>query len=196
MKRVIVPCLLAIATVARPAGAEPPLQPGAGITQSAQATVQEAIRQSTSSPLAVHPPAATAETAAAQQGAPVAQQPPTSARRRRGSMVGYIDDGTIESRVRIRFDSAYQNTAPDRAEFFYAKCGCYRDLPQSNPAYDPDAPGPRNGAANDVNFQHLFLEGEVALHPRLSAFGALPLRWLQPQSFVSGTGPGFPNQQD
>jgi hypothetical protein len=44
-------------------------------------------------------------------------------------MVGYVEDATIESKVRLRFDSAFHDTAPDRAEFFYAKCGCYSGLP-------------------------------------------------------------------
>ena len=62
-------------------------------------------------------------------------------RRRRGSMVGYINDSEIGSKIQVRGDLGYHIDAPDRAEFFYAKCGCYRDL-QGNPAYDPDAPGP------------------------------------------------------
>src|SRR5258706_9317864 len=119
---------------------------------------------------------------------------PVPTRRRRGSMVGYVEDATIESKVRLRFDTAFHDTAPDRAEFFYAKCGCYRGLPANNPAFDPDAPGPRPGAANDVNFRQLFLEGEYAVDPRVSIFGQIPIRWLLPQSFIPGTGGSFPNQ--
>jgi hypothetical protein len=123
-----------------------------------------------------------------------APTPPPPTRRRRGSMVGYIEDSTIESKVRLRFDTAYHDTAPDRAEFFYAKCGCYSGLPVNHPAYDPDAPGPRPGAANDVNFQQVFLEGEYAIDSRVSIFGMFPIRWLQPQSFIPDTGGTFPNQ--
>lgn len=115
-------------------------------------------------------------------------------RRRRGSMVGYVEDATIESKVRLRFDTAFHDTVPDRAEFFYAKCGCYSGLPARDPAFDPDAPGPRPGAANDVNFEQLFLEGEYAVDSRVSVFGQIPIRWLQPQSFIPGTGGSFPNQ--
>jgi len=139
---------------------------------------------------------ASAATAAQSPRRPVFRSTvPRRAARRRGSMVGYIDDAIVQSRIRIRFDTAYHNTVPDRAEFFYAKCGCYRDLPRSNAAFDPDAPGPRPGAASDVNFQQLYLEGELALDPRVSVFGQVPIRWLQPQAFVPGTGAGFPNQR-
>jgi hypothetical protein len=119
---------------------------------------------------------------------------PQPLRRRRGSMVGYIDDATVESKVRIRFDSGFGTTAPDRAEFFYAKCGCYSGLPTNHPAYDADAPGPKPGSADDLNFEQLVVEGEFALGSRASVFGLMPLRWIQPQSFVPGTGGSFPNQ--
>src|SRR5262245_40738772 len=65
--------------------------------------------------------------------------------RRRGSMVGYIEDTMVGSKVRVRFDAGMHNRAPDRAEFFYGKCGCYRDLPTNQPAYDPNAAGPGPG---------------------------------------------------
>jgi hypothetical protein len=123
---------------------------------------------------------------------PPSQVPPAAAPRRRGSMVGYIDDATIASRVRIRFEAGFHDHVPDRAEFFYAKCGCYRDLPGSL-SLDPAAPGPRPGSANDVNFQQAYVQGEYAVGSRFSVFGELPVRWLQPQSF-STPGPGFANQ--
>src|SRR5205809_7524462 len=47
---------------------------------------------------------------------------------RRPSMVGYIDDARVESHLRLRFDAASNSKFPDRAEFFYAKCGCYQGL--------------------------------------------------------------------
>jgi len=55
--------------------------------------------------------------------APGAAIPPAR-QRRRGTMVGYIADGTIEDYVRVRFDAGYDNNVPDRSEFFYAQCGC------------------------------------------------------------------------
>jgi Putative MetA-pathway of phenol degradation len=126
---------------------------------------------------------------------PAIPPPPTNAStpRRRGSMVGYIEEAVVGTKVRVRFDTARHDFEPDRAEFFYAKCGCYRDLTPSDPNFDPKAPGPRPGAANDLNFQQLYIFGEYAMNERVSAFGELPTRWLQPQSFIAGT--GFPNQR-
>ena len=114
--------------------------------------------------------------------------------RRRGSMVGYIDDAVVASKVRVRFETGLHNTVPDRAEFFYAKCGCYQDLLKSNPAYDPGAPGPRPGAVSDLNFQQAYVQGEYAGGGRVSVFAELPTRWIQPQAFVPGTGGTFPNR--
>ncbi len=102
--------------------------------------------------------------------------------RRRGSMVGYIDDPVVSSKLRVRFETARHNRAPDRAELFYGKCGCYRDLAPSHPAYDPDAAGPGPGAADDVNFQQFYVLAEYAATNRFSAFAELPIRWLQPQT--------------
>jgi hypothetical protein len=121
------------------------------------------------------------------------REPPPPRPRRRGSMVGYVEDALIESKVRIRFDAALENAVPDRAEFFYAKCGCYRDLDPNDPAFDPESPGPRPGLATEVDFRQLYLSAEYAFTPRVSAFGQLPFRWLAPQSFEPGTG-SFSNQ--
>jgi hypothetical protein len=114
-----------------------------------------------------------------EQATPAQPAPPPATRRRRGSMVGYIDDAIIESKVRVRFDAGFHDTVPDRAEFFYAKCGCYAD------AGDPDAPGPRPGSAKDLNFQQLNVHGEYAVNERFSAFAQVPIRWIQPQAFIS-----------
>lgn len=65
------------------------------------------------------------------QGSQPAQAPPrvpAERPRRRPSMVGYITDAGIQSQVRVRFDAGTEIDSPDRAEFFYPKCGCYRDL--------------------------------------------------------------------
>jgi hypothetical protein len=104
-------------------------------------------------------------------------------------MIGYIDDATVGTKVRIRFDTGMHVDRPDRAEFFYAKCGCYND-PSLGALYDPNAPGPRPGVPTDLNFQQFYVQAEYAVSPRVSILGELPLRWLQPQGFVGG-GPGF-----
>ncbi len=128
-------------------------------------------------------PAVSANTAVQQPGTV-----PASTRIRRPSMVGYINDSTIESRIRVRFDAATGLDAADRAEFFYAKCGCYRFLPANNPAYDPDAPGPGPGVLTSADFNQFYAWAEYAVTGRLSLVGEVPFRSLKPQSFVPGTG--------
>ncbi|PYU44668.1 MAG: hypothetical protein DMG53_16085 [Acidobacteria bacterium] len=99
------------------------------------------------------------------------------------SMVGYIDDPIIGSQVQIRFDAAFDNRFPDRAEFFYAKCGCYRDPKLSGTLlYDPNAPGPGPLIPKGVNFQVLSFRGDYAPTSRFAAFIWIPIRWIQPQS--------------
>jgi len=103
-----------------------------------------------------------------------------------GSMVGYIDNPIAESQIRIRFDDAFEDQFPDRSEFFYAKCSCYRGLQPIIPAaYDPNAPGPGLGVPNSINFQQLYMNVEYSPHRRFSAFVEVPIRWLQPQGFQS-----------
>jgi hypothetical protein len=97
-------------------------------------------------------------------------------------MVGYIDDPIVSSKIRVRFESGLHNREPDRAEFFYGKCGCYRDLNVNDPGYDPDASGPAPGIATDLNFQQVYVLAEYAATDRFSAFAELPLRWLQPKT--------------
>jgi hypothetical protein len=111
-----------------------------------------------------------------------------------GSMVGYIDDPIVGSQIRIRFDDAFDDAFPDRSEFFYAKCGCYRGLqnapPPANLAFDPKAPGPGPGIPRAVNYQQLYMNGEYAPIRRFSVFVEVPIRFLQPQ----GTPRAFSNQ--
>ncbi|HVZ20359.1 MAG TPA: hypothetical protein VG871_04815, partial [Vicinamibacterales bacterium] len=115
--------------------------------------------------------------------------PPPAASRRRPSMVGYVEDADVSTMVRVRFDAGFGMSAPDRAEFFYAKCGCYRGLPADSPAFDPNAPGPGPGIVTNLNFQELYIRGEYApIAGRVSAFAELPFRFIQPDTFVAGTG--------
>jgi outer membrane putative beta-barrel porin/alpha-amylase len=131
---------------------------------------------------------ARSESLAASAASAVQAVPPASGPRRRPSMVGYIDDSSISNKFRVRFDIGTDLEAPDRAEFFYAKCGCYQDLPRTNPNYDPDAPGPRPGVLSKANFNEYHIFGEYALNGRFSLVGNLPIRSLKPQEFVPGTG--------
>ncbi len=69
-----------------------------------------------------------------------------------GSMVGYIDNPIVQNQIRIRFDAAFDDQFPDRSEFFYAKCGCYRHL-------------------NDPRFPHLCKRPTIPMPPdRASAY--------------------------
>lgn len=132
--------------------------------------------------------AATTDQKAVEQAPPPPAQPKREVRRR-GSMVGYIDDGTITSHVRVRFDGSGGGHYPDRAEFFYAKCGCYQGLATADPpAFDPNAPGPAPGVLTDYDARHLYLEGQYAWKDRVALFVELPVRWLEPKAFVPGTG--------
>jgi Putative MetA-pathway of phenol degradation len=103
-----------------------------------------------------------------------------------GSMVGYIDNAIIGSQVRIRFDAAFDDNFPDRAEFFYAKCSCYTQLNHTalQSAYDPNASGPGTGIPTTLNFQQLYFNVEYAPNRRFSVFTEVPLRWIQPQGFL------------
>lgn len=106
--------------------------------------------------------------------------------RTEGSMVGYIDNPIVQSQIRIRFDDAFEDQFPDRSEFFYAKCACYRGLQNIIPAaFDPNAPGPGPGVPKAINFQQLYVNAEYSPHRRFSAFVEVPIRWLQPQGFQS-----------
>ena len=109
------------------------------------------------------------------------------------SMVGYIENAIVGSQVRVRFDAAFNDEFPDRAEFIYAKCGCYRSAPP--PYYDPNAPGPGPGIPEDINFQTLEFMGEWAPVSRLSMFLQFPVRWLQPEGVIASPDPtqAFPN---
>lgn len=116
-----------------------------------------------------------------------------------GSMVGYVEDGIVGSQIRIRFDAGFNNSTPDLAEFFYAKCGCYRGLATAAPpAFDPNSPGPPPGSniviPKSLNFQQLYLTGEYAPVSRFSAFVEVPFRWIQAQGLTAGSPGSFPNQ--
>jgi hypothetical protein len=113
-----------------------------------------------------------------------------------GSMVGYIDNPIVESQIRIRFDDNFEDQFPDRSEFIYAKCACYRGLQNIiPPAFDPRAPGPGPGVPQAINFQQLYLNAEYSPQRRFSAFVEVPIRWLQPQGFKSiPPFSGFSNQ--
>jgi hypothetical protein len=96
-----------------------------------------------------------------------------------GSMVGYIDNAVVGSEFRLRFDDAFGNDAPDRAEFFYAQCGCD----------GAGAHGPGPGLAKNIDFQQLYMRAEYAPNKNFSLLVDVPVRFLYPQSFDLNTVP-------
>lgn len=82
----------------------------------------------------------------------------------------YIDNAIVGNQFRFRFDSAYGNPTPDRAEFFYGQCGCFLGT----------APGPQQPETN-VDFQEFRPYLETALTNRLSMFIETPIRLINPQ---------------
>ena len=91
---------------------------------------------------------------------------------------GYIDSAIPQTRFRLRFDAAYNDNRPDRAEFFYAKCGCF-----------PDGKGPPRPETG-IDYQELMAYGEVALSKRISAFLEVPYRFLNPDRNANANGFG------
>jgi hypothetical protein len=89
-----------------------------------------------------------------------------------GGMGGYIDYAIVQSQFRLRFDAAYDNPFPDRAEFFYAKCGCFDP---TNPNLGPPLPERR------VDYQEAEAYMEYAASDRLSAFVEIPVRFINPE---------------
>ena len=89
---------------------------------------------------------------------------------------GYIDLAVPQTMFRLRYDSAYRNNRPDRAEFFYPKCGCF-----------PGAPGPPKPETS-VDFQEIWSYLEVALGKRFSVFADVPVRFLNPEMNANTAG--------
>ncbi len=82
----------------------------------------------------------------------------------------YIDNAIVNNMFRYRFDAAYNNPLPDRAEFFYAQCGCF----------GPQAQGPLQ-PERSVDYQELTPYFERALSNRFSLFAETPVRFINPE---------------
>jgi hypothetical protein len=101
---------------------------------------------------------------------------------RRPSMVGYVEDATIRSQVRLRLDAASGTRSPDRAEFFYAKCGCYQVF--EPPLRDLEAPGPGPGALYSLSYLQFLLQADYAVAERVGLFAEVGIRSVSPDKFV------------
>lgn len=82
------------------------------------------------------------------------------------SSVGYIDSAIPASQVKLRFDAAWKNNRPTRAEFFY-------------PQYQPGGPGLPTPDSN-IDYQELSAYLEGALSSDFSVFLNAPIRFLNP----------------
>jgi hypothetical protein len=113
-----------------------------------------------------------------------------------GSATGYVDNAIVGSQLRVRFDSARSWEGADRAEFFYAKCGCYREA-----GVDPEATGPAPALAGRDPFTTQFIETgldardflvtlEYAPQDRVSVFTDVLIRSIDPNINASATGFG------
>jgi hypothetical protein len=88
----------------------------------------------------------------------------------------YLDSAIPMSQFRLRYTAAYDDNRPDRAEYFYAKCGCF-----------PDGRGPRL-AETSVDFQDISGYLEIAANNRLSGFLEVPFRFLNPDQNANTAG--------
>lgn len=118
---------------------------------------------------------------------------------------GYIDSAIIRTRIRLRYDSAYDLNTPDKAEFFYAKCGCFANpmnflgpggtfnLQQAaKMGYDPRARGPQHPIVPgrpfsqtfkgdpSINYQEFATYLEYAPIKNFSTFVEVPVRFINP----------------
>lgn len=99
---------------------------------------------------------------------------------------GYLENPVIRSRIRVRSDFAYDANRPDRAEYFYPKCGCF-DMP---PGTAPDAKGPPLPETNINSYQEYWLYMEYALNNSFSLFVEPGIRGINPEVNANETGFG------
>jgi hypothetical protein len=83
------------------------------------------------------------------------------------SSVGYIDSAIPGDVFRFRFDAAFKDHRPTRAEFFYPRGG-----PSGPGLHDPEP---------SVDFQELSAYLEMAVSDRFSAFVDVPARFIHPE---------------
>ncbi|TWT33426.1 hypothetical protein [Blastopirellula retiformator] len=94
--------------------------------------------------------------------------------------VGYIDSAFPGSQLRFRFDSAYDNPTPDRAEFFYRASTAATGAPISP-------------AETNVDYQEFWTYLELAVASNVSLFIDAPVRMVNPD--ISANTAGFSDLQ-
>jgi len=105
---------------------------------------------------------------------------------------GYLDPAAPMTQFRMRYDDGINNKFPDRGEYFYAKCGCFRSPALAGAAFDPQAKGPQ-GINASASYQDVRPYLEYALDRKLSIFTELPTRFV---NFNSLPTPGGVTGQD
>jgi hypothetical protein len=78
---------------------------------------------------------------------------------------GYVDNPIPITTFRLRYESAYDDNRPDRAVYFYGRCG---------------GPGPALEETR-VDYQDISAYFELACSPAFSLFVELPYRFLNPE---------------
>jgi hypothetical protein len=117
-----------------------------------------------------------------------------------GGLGGYIDSAVPRSNIRLRYDDAYNMNRPDRAEYFYAQCGCYFFANPNNPHYTKGnrnpagrAFGPPRVESNILNIQEYSTYVEYAPLVHFSVFVDVPVRYIDPEANNNFTGFGDMN---
>jgi hypothetical protein len=112
--------------------------------------------------------------------------------------VGYIDSAIVANQFRLRYESGWGTFPPDRAEFFYPKCGCFRDnrlRDALGDLFDPNAPGPlglgpQGPVETNVDHQEVSLYLEQTASDWFSGFVEIPNRFINPELNPNSSGLG------
>lgn len=110
--------------------------------------------------------------------------------------MGYIDNAIVGNQLQIRYDFLSGVNRADRAEFIYAKSGCYREV-----GLDPDAPGPTvplmgrdplttQFIETGLDIHDIVVDVEYAFAESFSVFAEVPFRILKPEVLARASGFG------
>jgi hypothetical protein len=158
----------------------PPAMPPASNSTTAPTTPQTPQAPQAPSPTAETTPQTTPETnlALSQEAGAAPSTEAGGAALGAGafSATGYIDTAIPFTHFRLRYDAAYNDNRPDRAEFFYPKCGC-----------NPGGTGPLRPETS-VDYQDISGYLEIAVSDRASGFVEVPVRFLNPDQNANTAG--------
>lgn len=116
------------------------------------------------------------------------------------SVVSFIDSAIPRTRVRLRYDMAYDVNRPDRAEYLMARFGTITPTPTVPPgpanfnAVSPVALGPTGPGlpvpVAPLDYQDIRTYVEVAYAERFSGYIELPVRFLEADTGLNTAGIG------